>query len=171
VYPGAVPRLLHAMEMAALDEPTDCGVLWAAASGSNQSVRREAFAAVGGFHASIDINEHRELALRLVERGAQMRGLRGARSFHLTHRSQWRDPLRETAWEAAFLAAHRRPAVALLAVFWASLARHPALAEGPRIDTFAALEAASRAPDAPAFDAARQRLGLPALGRSFWAST
>jgi glycosyltransferase involved in cell wall biosynthesis len=170
VYPGAAPRTLHALEMAALEKQSDCGVLWAAASGSNQSVRRDVFLGAGGFHPGIDINEHRELALRLVRGGAQMRGLAGARSFHLTHRRIWRDPLRDTAWEAAFLAAHPQPAVALLALFWASLARHSALADGPRIDTFSALETASHTPDAPAFDAARRRLGLPALGRAFWES-
>lgn len=170
LYPGAAPRLIHAREMAALDELSDCRVLWAAASGSNQSVQRKLFLAAGGFHPDIDINEHRELALRLVKLGARMRGLNGARSFHLTHHKHWRDPLRETRWEAVFLAAHPQPAVALLALFWASLARHPALVNGPRIENFSALEAASRAPDAAAFDAARLRLGLPALGHTFWGS-
>ena len=171
IYPGDDPRRLHALEMATLVEPRGCNVLWAAAAGSNQSVRRADFLAAGGFHPDMDINEHRELTLRLVQMGARMRGLPGACTFHMTHRSRWRDPLRNASWEAVFLTAHPRPAVALLALFWATLARHPSLANGPRIETLHALDLAARTPDAAAFDAARQRLGLPALGAAFWYGT
>ena len=43
IYPGAGPRRLFEIEMDALRNYPDCGVLWAAASGSNQSVDREGF--------------------------------------------------------------------------------------------------------------------------------
>jgi GT2 family glycosyltransferase len=168
VYPGGDPRRLHEIEMTTLREAPECDVLWAAAAGSNLSVARRAFQAAGGFNPAIDINEHRELALRLCQAGGRMVPASGAQSFHLTHRSQWRDPLRDTAWEDAFLAAHPRPAVALLALFWASLARHPAAAGAARIESLPALAAAAATPDAAAFDAARQQLGLAALGSAFW---
>ncbi len=101
-------------------------MLWAAASGANQSVRRDFFLAAGGFDEAIDTNEHRELALRLTARGARMAFAEGARTYHLTHRSGWRDPLVETGWELAFWRAHPLPAVKLLSVFWAASARRPA---------------------------------------------
>jgi GT2 family glycosyltransferase len=122
IYPGAGPRRLLELEMDALQNHPECPVLWAAASGSNQSVRRESFLAAGGFHPEIDINEHRELALRMVTRGARMRPVIGARSYHLTHRSGWRDPLQDTRWEDLFWSAHPLAEVALLPVLWASLA-------------------------------------------------
>ena len=109
VYPGAGPRRLFELEMDALQNHPDCPVLWAAASGSNQSVRRESFLAAGGFHPEIDINEHRELALRMVIRGARMRPVIGARSYHLIHRAGWRDPLQDTRWEDLFWTAIRSP--------------------------------------------------------------
>jgi hypothetical protein len=108
--------------MDALHNHPDCPVLWAAASGSNLSVRCESFLAAGGFHPEIDINEHRELALRMVIRGARMRPVIGARSYHLTHRTSWRDPLQDTRWEDLFWSAHPVAEVALLPVLWASLA-------------------------------------------------
>ena len=72
VYPGAGPRRLQELEMGALRDHPDSAVLWAAASGSNQSVPRDAFLAVGGFNPAIDNNEHRELALRLCRAGLRM---------------------------------------------------------------------------------------------------
>lgn len=133
IYPGTAPARLHDAEMAALQDTPDCPVLWAAASGSNQSVRRADFLAAGGFTADIDINEHRELALRMVQRGARMVGVPDARTYHMTHRSGWRDPLSDTVWERIFWQLHPLPAVALLPVFWASLSDHKAIPPDRRI--------------------------------------
>ncbi len=166
IYPGAGPRLLQEVEMAALRETPGCGVLWAAASGSNFSVPRDAFLRVGGFDAALSINEHRELALRLAGVGLGVAPVPAARSYHMIHRSGWRDPLVETGWEATFLAAHPRPAVALLAVFWASLAPAAPLPVAERIASLPELEQA--AASGRGFDAARLALGLPALGAAFW---
>jgi glycosyltransferase involved in cell wall biosynthesis len=120
VYPGFGPRKLHELEMCALNTHTDCKVLWAAASGSNQSVNREAFLNIGGFHPKLSINEHRELALRLCQHGLRMAAT-SARTYHMIHRSGWRDPLQDTAWEDIFYNAHPIPEVALLPFVWASL--------------------------------------------------
>ncbi len=121
VYPGAGPRRLLELEMDALRSHPDCDVLWAAAAGSNLSVRRSFFLGAGGFDERLTINEHRELALRLCRSGARMTASE-ARTFHLIHRSGWRDPLIEADWEATFFDAHPLAAVALLSVFWKSLA-------------------------------------------------
>lgn len=121
VYPGAGPRRLHAIELAALRDSPDCPLLWAAASGSNFSVPRADFLGVGGFDAALDINEHRELALRLMERGLRIVPAEGARSYHLTHRSGWRDPLSERGWEAVFRARHPEAPLGRLIDFWRSL--------------------------------------------------
>jgi glycosyltransferase involved in cell wall biosynthesis len=163
VYPGAGPRHLHELEMQALRDRPDCTVLWAAASGSNQSVRRDAFIAAGGFDERLDINEHRELALRLCEAGGRMGAVDGAFSYHLTHRSGWRDPLSDARWETLFYAAHPIPAVKLLAVFWASLGAGRDLAPEDRIGSLAELEIAARGETGVDYDGVRQRLGLPAL--------
>ncbi|HEY3888720.1 MAG TPA: glycosyltransferase family 2 protein [Caulobacteraceae bacterium] len=163
VYPGAGPRRLHEIEMQALRHRPDCTVLWAAASGSNQSVARDAFLEVGGFNEALDINEHRELALRLCAAGARMAAVDAAFCYHLTHRSGWRDPLSETHWEAVFYAAHPTLAVKLLAVFWASLAPGRHLPPEARIGSLAELEAAARGATGVDYDAVRRGLGLPAL--------
>jgi hypothetical protein len=120
IYPGFGPGKLLELEMDALNNHADCGVLWAAAAGSNQSVPRAAFLEAGGFHPELSINEHRELALRLCQRGLRMTGT-SARTYHMIHRSGWRDPLQDTAWERIFYDAHPIPEVALLPFFWASL--------------------------------------------------
>jgi hypothetical protein len=138
-------------------------VLWAAASGSNQSVSRTAFLDAGGFDERLDINEHRELALRLCTAGARMAAVDGAFCYHLTHRSGWRDPLSETRWEQVFYAAHPILAVKLLAVFWAGLAPSRDLPPEARIDSLPALEAAARGGTGVDYDAVRRGLGLPAL--------
>lgn len=163
IYPGAGPRRLQAIELEALREHPQCSVLWAAASGANQSVRRDAFLASGGFDEAIDINEHRELALRLCRAGLAMGLVDGARSYHLTHRSGWRDPLEQIGWEQRFHGAHPLPEVALLAVFWASLSPLSPLPEAERILSLPALEQAARDRSAAERDAARRRLGLPPL--------
>jgi glycosyltransferase involved in cell wall biosynthesis len=120
VYPGFGPRKLLELEMEALRNDRDRSILWAAAAGSNQSVSRAAFLKAGGFHPELSINEHRELALRLCKRGLQMEATT-ARTCHMIHRSGWRDPLQDTAWERIFYDAHPIPEVALLPFFWASL--------------------------------------------------
>jgi GT2 family glycosyltransferase len=165
VYPGAGPRRLYELEMDALRHHPGCGVLWAAASGSNQSVGRGDFLDAGGFDERLDINEHRELAFRLCAAGARMAAVEGAASYHLTHRSGWRDPLSETGWEQVFHSRHPAPAVRLLAVFWASLAPSPALAPEARIASLVELDAAARGDTGVDYDAARRGLGLPSLTR------
>lgn len=122
VYPGFAPGRLHALEMEALRAHPDCRVLWAAASGSNFSVARTEFEAAGGFDERLDINEHRELALRLCGSGGAMVAAGAARAFHMIHRSGWRDPLRDTAWFDVFANKHPTAAVRLLPRFWADLA-------------------------------------------------
>jgi glycosyltransferase involved in cell wall biosynthesis len=163
VYPGAGPRRLYEIEMGALRDQPDCTVLWAAASGSNQSVRRGVFFDVGGFDERLDINEHRELALRVCEAGGRMAAVDGAFSYHLTHRSGWRDPLSDPHWEALFYAAHPTLAVKLMAVFWASLGAGRDLAPNERIGSLGELEIAARGRTGVDYDVVRQRLGLPAL--------
>jgi hypothetical protein len=171
IYPGSAPRRLCELEMTALREHPDCSVLWAAASGCNWSVDRLAFLDAGGFDESLDINEHRELALRLCQRGARMVAVDGACSYHLTHRSGWRDPLQDTRWESAFYAVHPLPVVKLLAVFWASLSPGYAIPAEARITSLPALEeAASRYGSGIDYDAIRrsipslQELATPAAG-------
>lgn len=125
IYPGYGPRRLYELEMEALIHSPDCPVLWAAASGANQSLGREAFLSQGGFHPEISINEHRELAIRLCRSGLKMAAAT-ARSYHMTHRSGWRDPLLDTTWEAIFFEIHPLPEVALLPLLWEGLNDHNA---------------------------------------------
>lgn len=143
IYPGLGPFRLAEIEMHALREHPECDVLWAAATGSNQSVRRECFLAVGGFHEQMTMNEHRELALRLTRRGSGMRPVEQARCYHLTHRSGWRSPFEDTEWETLFWERHPLPEVALMPVLWASLSDHPSIPSGDRILSLPALAAAA----------------------------
>ncbi len=143
IYPGAGPRLLYELEMQALQAHPDCDMLWVAASGANQSVARKAFLESGGFDPELTINEHRELALRLCQAGLRMAPV-AARSYHLTHRSGWRDPLADTSWEQIFYRAHPIAAVPLLSVLWASLADPSPLPESCRIASLPALSEAAR---------------------------
>lgn len=141
IYPGAGPRQLFALEMAALRDHPECPALWVAASGSNQSVPRAAFIDAGGFDADLSINEHRELALRLTMAGLKMVAA-GGRTYHMIHRSGWRDPLEDRDWEARFYQRHPISEVALMAVLWESLSERlptssrihsiPDLVEGAR---------------------------------------
>jgi glycosyltransferase involved in cell wall biosynthesis len=141
VYPGFGPRKLFELEMAALTTTRDCPVLWAAASGANQSLGREAFLDIGGF-LEINIIEQRELALRLCQRGFTMAGSI-ARTYHMTHRSGWRDPLVERDWEDIFFKAHPISEVALLPVLWASLADVDTLPKAARIHSLPELATAA----------------------------
>ena len=163
VYPGEGPRRLQELEMDALRHHPECAVLWAAATGSNLSVPRAAFLQTGGFHEGGGLTEHRELALRLCQRGHGMGLIEGARSYHLTHRSGWRDPLAETGWEEAFYALHPILAVKLLAVFWASLSPRCPLPAEARIRSLIELGVAARGDNGVDYDAARALLGRPAL--------
>lgn len=141
IYPGAGPRQLFELEMAALRDDPECPALWVAASGSNQSVPRAAFVDAGGFDADLSINEHRELALRLTMAGLKMVAA-GGRTYHMIHRSGWRDPLEDRDWEARFYQRHPISEVALLAVLWESLSdRLPAPL---RLHSIQALVAAAR---------------------------
>ena len=141
IYPGAGPRQLFELEMAALRDHPDCPALWVAASGSNQSVPRAAFIDAGGFDPDLSINEHRELALRLTKAGLKMVAA-GARSYHMIHRSGWRDPLEDRDWETRFYQRHPISEIALLAVLWESLSdRLPAPS---RIHSIPALVEAAR---------------------------
>lgn len=164
IYPGAGPRRLYELEVEALQQNPDCTVLWAAAAGSNQSVSRLAFERSGGFDEAIDNNEHRELALRLCAQGARMGFVEGARTYHLTHRTGWRDPLAEADWEAIFYRRHPISAVKLLAVFWASIADNSRVPPEARIASLPDLERRSAEHHRIDYDAIRETLlGLPPL--------
>jgi hypothetical protein len=143
VYPGVGPRRLFELEMEALRRHRECPALWVAASGSNFSVGRDAFCDAGGFDPELSINEHRELALRLTGAGLRMTAVDDARSYHMIHRSGWRDPLEDRDWERRFYSLHPISEVPLLAIFWASLADRgaPAAAE---IHSIPMLHAAAR---------------------------
>jgi glycosyltransferase involved in cell wall biosynthesis len=132
IYPGFGPRRLYELEMEALREHQACGVLWSAASGANQSLSRSAFLNGGGFHPDLTINEHRELALRLCNGGLTMTSCT-ARTYHMIHRSGWRDPLEDRDWEDIFYRAHPLPEVALLPLLWDSLSDTTTLPRASRI--------------------------------------
>ena len=157
IYPGTGPRELFDMEMDALRAHPECPVLWAAASGANQSVNRRAFLDVGGFDADLVINEHRELALRMMARiGARMAPANGARTYHMTHRKGWRDPLADRDWERRFYDAHPVPAVALLTVLWAGISDSAPFPKAARIRSIPALaEAAERCEGVVGIEAVR----------------
>jgi glycosyltransferase involved in cell wall biosynthesis len=144
IYPGAGPRRLYELEMDALRHHPECEVLWAAACGNNLSVRTKDFRQVGGFDEKLDFSEHRELALRLCRSNARMAPVAGARTYHLTHRNGWRDPLQETAWEAIFYEAHPLPSVKLLSVFWAGFFTDLRIPKEARIDSLPGLADACR---------------------------
>ena len=143
IYPGAGPRRIFELEMGALHAREVPDILWVAASGANQSVPRDAFLACGGFHPDISINEHRELALRLFKEGLSMWPCTG-RSYHLTHRTGWRDPLQDKDWEDVFFELHPIPDVALLSVFWDSINEQTSLPPAARIHSLPELAAAAQ---------------------------
>jgi GT2 family glycosyltransferase len=142
VYPGSGARRVYELEMDALDNHPASTVLWAAASGSNFSVERDRFLECGGFREDLDLNEHRELALRLYARGLRLVPVHGARTYHLIH-GETRNPLTERAWEDIFYRAHPIAAVKLLPSFWASLAPDSAIPPEERILSLPELEAAA----------------------------
>jgi glycosyltransferase involved in cell wall biosynthesis len=156
IYPGAGPRMLCDLEMDAMENHPDLGALWMAATGQNLSVRRDEFEAVGGFDERITCNEHRELAFRLSERGHRLALAPGARSYHLTHRIGWRDPMRESDWERLFFEAHPCLAVKLMSVFWLSLAGSKAIPEEARITSLPQFDRVVRQGTTIDYDAIRR---------------
>lgn len=130
IYPGSGPRRLYEMEISTLQNAPDCPTVWAAASGANQSLPRASFMAQGGFDEDMQINAHREHALRQYQAGLAFSFAAGAKTYHMTHRSGWRDPLHMADWEDHFFARHRSCEVPLLSVMWAgysdSVAESPA---------------------------------------------
>ena len=142
VYPGSGARRVYELEMDALHNHPGSTVLWAAASGSNFSVGRECFLEAGGFLEELDLNEHRELALRLCANGLRLVPVPGAKTYHLIHGAT-RNPLEERAWEDVFYRAHPVPVVKLLPVLWASLAPESTIPPEERILSLPELEAAA----------------------------
>jgi GT2 family glycosyltransferase len=157
IYPGAGPRKLYELETRALSAIPDSSILWMTACGHNFSVPRAAFAAAGGFDARLSMNEHRELALRLCERGSRMAHVTGARSFHLTHRVGWRDPTTVDDWEQVFHDAHPGVATRLMSIFWLSLAGDREIPEEARILSLEQLDTIVREGTSFDYDTLRRR--------------
>ncbi len=169
IYPGAAPAALFAAEWDALVNHPDLSVLWMAAAGNNMSVRRRDFEAIGGFDERHNLLEQRELAFRLCQQGVRLVPVPGARTYHLTHRVGWRDPLAETEWEQLFYEAHPCLAVKLMPVFWMSLSGEKAIPPEARILSLPQLEAIVQGKTTIDYDAIRRayprlaRLGGPEL--------
>jgi glycosyltransferase involved in cell wall biosynthesis len=140
IYAGAGPRRLYELELRALHEIPASDILWMTAPGQNFSIRRADFTAVGGFDERLTLNEHRELAFRLYQRGVKMVPVEGARSFHLLHRVGWRDPLVDADWERLFYEKHPCPATKLMSIFWLSLTKDKDLPEEGRISSLEQLD-------------------------------
>jgi glycosyltransferase involved in cell wall biosynthesis len=156
IYAGAGPRTLYELEMAALREMPDARIMWMAASGHNFSVRRADFEAAGGYDSRISMNEHRELAFRLYQRGLKVALVEGARSFHMLHRIGGRDPLMDTEWETIFYGRHPCLATKLMSVFFLSLAGDKGIPEEARILSLTQLEAIVRDGSCYDYDALRR---------------
>lgn len=157
IYPGAGPRRLYELETRALSAIPDSPILWMTACGHNLSVPRADFVAVGGFDARLSMNEHRELALRLCERGSKMAHVAGARSYHMTHRVGWRDPTTVEDWERIFHDAHPGVATRLMSFFWLSLAGDREIPEEARILSLEQLDSVVRDGATFDYDALRRR--------------
>jgi glycosyltransferase involved in cell wall biosynthesis len=149
IYAGAGIRRLYELEMRALQAIPEGSVLWLTAPGQNFSIRRSEFDAVGGFDERLSLNEHRELAFRLCERGMQMVAV-PARSFHMLHRVGWRDPLDDGEWERIFYRAHPCLATRLMRFFWLTVARDKELPEEARIESLEELDSIVKR--GPSFD-------------------
>jgi glycosyltransferase involved in cell wall biosynthesis len=168
IYPGIHPEKLSLLEIKALTSEQNDSVMWAAASGHNFSMPKKAFLDSQGFDTELTINEHRELALKLSLAGYRHGYINHATTYHLTHRSGWRDPLTIRDWEERFLELHPFRSVALLSIFWATIANADKLPKPLQIPDFESLEKASRNLDAINYDEARSCIGLPTLGVHFW---
>ena len=158
IYPGASPARLYEVEMDALRRFPACKVLWAAASGHNLSVSRMAFWSVGGFNDHVGITAHRNLAMRLCTAGLRMTAVGEARTYHMTHRIGWRDPLVVTAWEDIFYQANPTPAVKLLIVLWASLSPQFQIPAECRIESLPELEVAALGENGIDYEPVRQAI-------------
>jgi glycosyltransferase involved in cell wall biosynthesis len=170
IYPGIHPQTLFNLEINAITESPNSTLLWAAASGQNSSVAKSHFIAVNGFDEKIDINEHRELALKLSKIGVKVGYIAMAKSYHMIHQSGWRNPLEMPDWERRFLTLHPLRAVALLNIFWATIAKSDKLPPPFRIHNFLELEAAALNFRKLNYDEVRINFGLDSLGRDFWIS-
>lgn len=155
IYPGAGPRQLFELEMRALRERPGMSVEWMTIAAQNMSFPREAFLAVGGFDERLTINEHRELGRRLCKAGLHVAAV-PARSYHMTHRVGWRDPISETSWERVFYERHPDLATKLMAIFWQSLANDPHVPPEARIDSLERMEAIVTGGSAVDYDAVRR---------------
>lgn len=144
IYPGIGPRRLYELEVDALNRQQPQKLLWMAASGSNQSVRRHAFLAIGGFNPEVDFIEQREMAARLCALGHSMGFVKGGLTYHLSHRSGWRDPMQNTQWEKHLMQTQPGPATRLLPVMSASLAEPSPLSPNQRITNLDALDQAAQ---------------------------
>jgi cellulose synthase/poly-beta-1,6-N-acetylglucosamine synthase-like glycosyltransferase len=144
IYPGIGPRKLYELEIDALKRQQPQQLLWMTASGCNMSVRRNAFLAIGGFNPQVDLTEQREMAARLCAMGQVMGFVEGGVTYHLSHRSGWRDPLQDTQWEQHLLQTQSGAATRLLPVMWASLADHSPLPTTQRITNLDALAHAAQ---------------------------
>ena len=168
IYMGFQPQLLFNLEVGAILQHPNSSILWAAASGHNSSISRSKFEAVNGFDSQININEQRELAFKLSKIGVKAGYIAGARSYHMIHQSGWRNPLVMPDWEKRFLYLHPYRAVALLNIFWATIANPNQLPPIFRIQNLLELEAASLNTRKLNFDEARKLLVLDPLGSDFW---
>ena len=97
-----------------------------------------------------------------------MKPVERGRSYHLIHRSGWRDPLEDFSWEAEFLRHHPTPAAALLTVFWASLLPASPIPKEYRINSLADLETAANGDRRLDYDVARRAIMAPSMGPGFW---
>ena len=155
IYPGIGPGRLYEAEMEALNCNPPPDSLWLTAAAQNMSFHRETFLRLNGFRPEMRINEHRELAYRMHRDGIPMR-LARTRSYHLTHRVGWRDPVKDdSTWERQFYDYHPAPAVRLMSIFWQSLVRDPHIPEPLRIESVAKLDQIVRSGDLSAYDRLR----------------
>ena len=137
IYVGSVNADLYASEIEALERDGGRDVCWMAVPGHNVSIPKDDFAAVGGYDWRQLPVEHRELGLRLCERGLDVAYAGRATSYHLTHQGRGRDPLTgQQRWMTAFYGKHPSSLAAkLMLIFWHSVARSTAIPEAARIDS------------------------------------
>jgi hypothetical protein len=94
--------------------------------------------------------------VRLSERVIRIVPVSGARTYHLTHRVGWSDPLHDTDWERIFYEAHPCLAVKLMAIFWMSLAEVKTIPPEARITSLPQLDAIVRGGTTIDYDAIRR---------------
>ena len=118
IYPGMAPRKLAETEWEYLSGKDRRHLAWLAAPGQNLSVRRKDFETVNGFDPNITLSEGRELAYRLQLKDLFLHPISEAKSYHLTHRDGWTNPLTNFAWEIAFFKKFPTSEVAIASVVW-----------------------------------------------------